>query len=648
MDRDETWYISGGSIKINNNVSSKSVSLSKQSDRVIQVTEGGHEYYLYASRIANASFTGKVVAFEDASQSVQRSVAGGKGWIKVVVDDLDNGSTTTAQTDGEGNFEVEDAIPGDEYRITPEGGTPVTVTPKGDGDDIGVITITDGVNFKTRGPQEALSPNKDHNITLEIANVGTEDCTAATYHLRFEDGLISSTAAEDALGTIEPGKTKKVAVTLRYIPSGEQYASKKIFITITDQISKKTWTDSVSLRFYDSTWDIPFSVSATSSVSGIIISPEYQTYWFSGTNEKVSVPWSPGEYLVVFSGASADTEATYSFSVYGAPTGNLTGFTDLGNHEPNDTEQTATRLSEASVVSYLHKNDIDYYRYTAPSSKDIWPLTGLDGSLAWLDKNALPDTMYVITLSRDEAIGPKTLSYGGKSVNITLSGGGAAERAVSLSSQGSLLTVGQGVTLTLDNNVTLRGLDNNTAPLIKVNSGGILEMKIGSKISGNSSSSSSYGGGVYVDGAGTFTMSGGEISGNSSSSSYSSYSLGGGVYVNGTFTMSGGEISGNSSSSSSYSLGGGVYVDGTFAMSGGKISGNSSSSSYSSYGGGVYVAGRFTKQSGGTIYGSDHDTLKNTAVDGGHAVYVSGGRKRDTTVGEGVSLDSRTEAGWDY
>jgi hypothetical protein len=41
MDEDETWYISGRPIKINGSVSPKSVSLSKQSERVIQVTEGG-------------------------------------------------------------------------------------------------------------------------------------------------------------------------------------------------------------------------------------------------------------------------------------------------------------------------------------------------------------------------------------------------------------------------------------------------------------------------------------------------------------------------------------------------------------------------------------------------------------------------------
>jgi hypothetical protein len=118
-------------------------------------------------------------------------------------------------------------------------------------------------------------------------------------------------------------------------------------------------------------------------------------------------------------------------------------------------------------------------------------------------------------------------------------------------------------------------------------------------------------------------MSYGTISGNKSSSS----SSGGGVYVNGrTFTMSGGTISGNTSS-----YGGGVYV----------------SSSY----------GTFTKQSGGVICGSEesNSSLRNTASGDsfGHGVYVAGSstRIRTKTAGTDVTLDSSKSSsqggGWD-
>ena len=102
--------------------------------------------------------------------------------------------------------------------------------------------------------------------------------------------------------------------------------------------------------------------------------------------------------------------------------------------------------------------------------------------------------------------------------------------------------------------------------------------------------------------------------------------------------MSGGEISGNTASSTSTTsnaYGGGVYV-------GRRSDGN-----------GGYVSGTFTKESGGTIYGSDaSDSLKNTASGDayGHAAYVeSGSKKRNSTAGPGVTLNSslgEAEGGW--
>jgi hypothetical protein len=88
----------------------------------------------------------------------------------------------------------------------------------------------------------------------------------------------------------------------------------------------------------------------------------------------------------------------------------------------------------------------------------------------------------------------------------------------------------------------------------------------GGEISGNAmNNTSGHGGGVFVASGGTFTVSGGEISGNTAAGH------GGGVYVNnGTFTMSGGEISGNTAAGQNG--GGGVYVyNGTFTKTGGGV-----------------------------------------------------------------------------
>jgi hypothetical protein len=319
----------------------------------------------------------------------------------------------------------------------------------------------------------------------------------------------------------------------------------------------------------------------------------------------------------------------------------------------------------------------------------------LNDTLTWISNYAVEGSEYTITVRNNETIEPKTLSYSGKTVGITLTGG-SSERTISLSTTGSLFTVGSGVTLTLGYNVTLWGRNNNTTSLVYVNSGGRFVMHTDSKIRGNITNY--WGGGVYVSASGTFTMNGGTISGNTASdggggvyvnggaftmnggtiSGNTALDCGGVVLTNGTFTMSGGTISSNTASGGSGGvgvfsgiftmnegtisgntgrIGGGVGVfSGTFTMSGGTISGNTSMS-----GGGVFVmannGGTFTKQLGGVIYGSNesNSVLRNTATSGtnsGHAVYVSVSpiRIRNTTAGVGVTMNSAVSGsagGWE-
>jgi hypothetical protein len=86
----------------------------------------------------------------------------------------------------------------------------------------------------------------------------------------------------------------------------------------------------------------------------------------------VTVPWSAKDYLVVFSGATADTEAVYSLGIDVTPDTNFSSFIAVESYEPNDTELTAKLLgAQNKIMSYLHKNDIDYYKVnlggTAPN-----------------------------------------------------------------------------------------------------------------------------------------------------------------------------------------------------------------------------------------------------------------------------------------
>jgi predicted outer membrane repeat protein len=313
---------------------------------------------------------------------------------------------------------------------------------------------------------------------------------------------------------------------------------------------------------------------------------------------------------------------------------------------------------------------------------------------------------YTIELTGSGNIGAQPLSFSGR-INITIRLiGTERERTIFLTDNGSLFTIESGVTLILDNRVTLSGHSNNNAPLVRVNSGGMLIMKAGAKISGNTAANV---GGVYVATGGSFLMEGGEVSGNTASgwsstgggggmrvasggdflmeggkiSGNTARNTGGGIYVDGRFTMKGGEISGNTSSS-----GGGVFVErGNFTMEGGRIFGNTANTtSTSSGGGGVYVSNAiFTmsggeiffniapsgggvfvtgsagiiKEGGGTVFGyAMGDSNRNTATTGisgnnrGHAVFVnsSPNKRRETTAGPGLNLDSNISGaagGWE-
>jgi len=219
-----------------------------------------------------------------------------------------------------------------------------------------------------------------------------------------------------------------------------------------------------------------------------------------------------------------------------------------------------------------------------------------------------------ITVTQDAELPQETVIS--RTSAITLRGD-TASRTV-LGDGSSRINIERGVTLILEN-ITLRGVG------ITVNEGGTLVMNNAATITGCTN-------GVNV--SGTFSMSGGTISGNNGNGVYVrpgtfTFTMSGGTISNNTscgviigigstFTMSGGTISGNTAQN-----GGGVYVGGNFYMQGGTIAGNRSSGR----GGGVSVSSGGTfRMTGGTIYGSNGGSNANRALSGlelvyGHAVY---------------------------
>lgn len=150
------------------------------------------------------------------------------------------------------------------------------------------------------------------------------------------------------------------------------------------------------------------------------------------------------------------------------------------------------------------------------------------------------------------------------------------------------------------------------------------------------------GGGISVNAGTTFDLYEGSISGNTGEIH------GGGVYSSGSFLMTGGSITGNTST-----YGGGVYASDSFMMTGGSITGNNSGLK-----GGVYVNLRAVFQVSGNVKISDNvrcgikDSETGQYVKGSSGsdsnVYLNNGRV--ITIGtagleDGASIGVTTETG---
>jgi hypothetical protein len=299
----------------------------------------------------------------------------GIGNAGVAISNLhDKANEVTAKTGADGKFTAEGTIPGDSYEVTVEGQT-VVVTPNTNGEDIGTVTVAEGVNFKTSiVPDQSnvdmmfLISGKEYKFNIEVANMGTIDCTAATFSLDFPSGItVKNQPSSLILGTIEPGKKKTIPITISCNSLSSEYEYKKIDVAITDGIALKTWDDAVSIKF--NRGSVKFTIYSQKDVSGIIIVPGAKAYSFLTTYSSglyktaVELPrYSNEEYLVVFSGASAETETAYSLGIDDTSVPDFDDFSATGIYEPDNTEGEATPLNYGGrITAYLHKNDIDYY-----------------------------------------------------------------------------------------------------------------------------------------------------------------------------------------------------------------------------------------------------------------------------------------------
>jgi hypothetical protein len=290
---------------------------------------------------------------------------------------------------------------------------------------------------------------------------------------------------------------------------------------------------------------------------------------------------------------------------------------------------------------------------TRPAVQTIAVLSDLDLTvdLGWDDDAVVPmelnadgGTPQEITIKSDN--GQRTLTRssgsndavvkvtGGAQVvfsNITIDGknniskGSVRNRALYIEGPATEVTLATGAYLVGKIMSDGEGSLNGGAVYVK---SGTLTMNVNSKIEGEALSDPYevfYGGGVYLEAAGRFTMNGGTVRGRAP--------YGGGIFSMGTFTMNNGEISGCTNPLVYViSYGTGVYVGGgTFDMTGGTIKDNilnvDSNGYYGGNGGGVYVrsGGEFTMSGRSVISGNKAERGDYGGVGYGGGVYVESG-----------------------
>ncbi|MET0016562.1 S-layer homology domain-containing protein [Oscillibacter sp.] len=270
--------------------------------------------------------------------------------------------------------------------------------------------------------------------------------------------------------------------------------------------------------------------------------------------------------------ATGNTNALY---FGGAPT--ATGLTATASTNRSGDSATAVTLDSSvyglsntyKYVQIAPANVASQARWGVAGSGDTAPTAWTYGTLteAMSYANSLASGKAYIQLREDVDITEALTFASGKATILDLNGKDIDRGLTEDTESGNVINV--------SGSLTLKDSSTDTVASQGKITGGF------SKAPGNTKKY--YGGCVDINESASFTMQGGNITGNRTTFDSAG---GGGVYVDedGSFTMTGGSIADNEA----LYWGGGVYAKGSFTMLGGSITGNKSVN------GGVYLASNFT------------------------------------------------------
>jgi len=202
--------------------------------------------------------------------------------------------------------------------------------------------------------------------------------------------------------------------------------------------------------------------------------------------------------------------------------------------------------------------------WAEPDVTPIGAVTANDLDAAVVHINVTPGE-YTLLIDDNINAGAQTLNVA--NVKLTIIGIGG-ERTIQYTGADNarFFDINNSVSLTLGNNITLRGRENGSSVgFMRVLNGNLI-MLVGSKITGDNTSSVN-GGIVTISGVNSsFTMQGGEITGNHNRDGSSASSGGVRVGSSATFTITGGSITGNTRKDAPNTEAMDVVLDGAAAI----------------------------------------------------------------------------------
>ena len=404
------WVDDGTELYITSDTVTGSDVLTEIDENQLKVYSNEKTYYLIRNGIKNVNVIGTINSLTNSGQS-SRSISSrstsGVGGINVILSNVkDENISTTAVTDSNGDFDIND-LPAGTYDVSVDDGvegiqTQITLTDSSE--DVGNLFLTgdNTNNFKTElmmNDEFIYADGNTYAGVVRVHNVSQVDGIGLSYNITLTDNTLKSFSFDNVLGSIPAQGYKDIPISMSFNSFLLNERTVTVNTTVKD-INYNEWNDSLYFKAYREKLRINFN-SEQSIIRGYISLPNRNQKNINLSNGYIEAPYTIGhDYVIALANPDLSNETSYSIG-FEAPTADITYFNDTGKYESqNSSENGAVIVNEGSnISSYLHVGDIDFYRLKMDET------AGLFTDVA----HALRNTTYT---SNSVAITDEILEYG--------------------------------------------------------------------------------------------------------------------------------------------------------------------------------------------------------------------------------------------